>query len=207
MNIEGEYRFEAPVEQVWKALLDPVVLASIMPGCEKLELVDGQYVGDLNIKIGPVQGKFRGKVDLEDIEELTGYTIKVDGKGAQGFVKATARISLKADGDGTCMAYDSKAQVGGRVASVGQRLLEASAKAIIKQSLDGLGEVMKSRAAADAGGDTESAAPPPPQMSQARFAAGVAREVTRSLLPPPARLALIVIVVFLVALLGYWILG
>ena len=64
MKLQGDYVFDAPVNEVWSALLDPEVLAAVMPGCEKLELVNGQYVGDLNIKVGPVQGRFSGKVDL-----------------------------------------------------------------------------------------------------------------------------------------------
>ena len=69
MKLSGEYTFNAPIAEVWPALLDPVVLAATMPGCEKLELVNGQYVGDLNIKVGPVQGKFNGKIDLEDVKD------------------------------------------------------------------------------------------------------------------------------------------
>ncbi len=144
--------FEASVEEVWKALLDPVVLAAVMPGCEKLDLVDGQYVGELNIKVGPVQGKFSGKVDLKDIVAPTSYTMNVDGRGAPGFVKATASVKLEKVGDEqTRLIYDADAQVGGKIASVGQRLIEASSRAITKQSLDGLNENIKLRAAASKG--------------------------------------------------------
>lgn len=75
MKLEGEYLFEAPFDQVWSALMDPVVLAAVMPGCDKLDLLDGQFVGVLNIKIGPVQGKFTGKVDLRDVRQPEGYTM------------------------------------------------------------------------------------------------------------------------------------
>ena len=92
MKLAGDHKFEAPVAEVWKALLDPVVLAAVMPGCEKLELVDGAYVGELNIKVGPVQGKFQGKVILSDVEDEKGYTMTVDGRGhlhvaPQGFTE------------------------------------------------------------------------------------------------------------------------
>ena len=76
MKLAGDYTFDAPGEEVWKALLDPVVLAATMPGCEKLELIDGQYVGELNIKVGPVQGRFTSKIDLVDVVEPKSYTIK-----------------------------------------------------------------------------------------------------------------------------------
>ena len=92
MKLAGDYKFEAPVAEVWKALLDPVVLAAVMPGCEKLELVDGAYVGELNIKVGPVQGKFQGKVILSDVEDEKGYTMTVDRRGQPGFVKANAAV-------------------------------------------------------------------------------------------------------------------
>jgi carbon monoxide dehydrogenase subunit G len=98
VKVAGEYKFEAPVAEVWTALLDPVVLAAVMPGCEKLEMVDGGYVGDLNVKVGPVQGKFHGKVLLADVEEEEGYTMTVDGRVAQGFVKAKVAVKLTPEG-------------------------------------------------------------------------------------------------------------
>jgi uncharacterized protein len=210
VKLSGEYVFNAPIAEVWTALLDPVVLAATMPGCEKLELVNGQYVGDLNIKVGPVQGKFGGKIDLEDVKEQQGYTIKVDGRGAPGFVKATAHVAVEASGSDTKLQYDADATVGGKIASVGQRLLEASAKAIIKQSLEALHETVKARAkppsapppaalgssaVARQGESTDAAteeriapaAPPAPKpIDQTKFATAVAKEVTKSLIPPAA---------------------
>ena len=208
MKLEGDYLFEAPVDEVWKALLDPVVLAAVMPGCEKLELVDGQFVGDLNIKVGPVQGKFSGKVDLKDMLEPKSYTMLVDGRGVPGFVKATALVKLEPEGDKTRMRYDADAQVGGKIASVGQRLLEASSRAITKQSLEGLNDNIKLRVAASAAAARNAApvavsadpaavvvkpAPAPvavKQIDQKALAAAVAKEVSKSLLPMPVLIAL-----------------
>jgi carbon monoxide dehydrogenase subunit G len=188
VKLAGDYKFEAPVAEVWKALLDPVVLAAVMPGCEKLELVDGAYVGELNIKVGPVQGKFQGKVILSDVEEEQGYTMTVDGRGAPGFVKAKAAVKLTPVGDETTMEYDADAQVGGRIASVGQRLIDSSAKAIIKESLEGLNANVKARANVAEGQEAEVI-----QASQAEFATKVAKEVAKDLVPPPVRAALIVL--------------
>jgi len=188
VKLAGEYRFEAPVAEVWSALLDPVVLAAVMPGCEKLELVDDTYVGDLNIKVGPVQGLFHGKVNLSDVEAEQGYTMKVDGRGAPGFVNATAAVKLTPEGDETKMEYDADARVGGRIASVGQRLIDASAKAIIKESLEGLNANVKARANVAEGEEAEVI-----QASQAEFATKVAKEVAKDLIPPPVRVALIVL--------------
>lgn len=188
MKLAGDYKFEAPTAEVWKALLDPVVLAAVMPGCEKLELVDGAYVGELNIKVGPVQGKFQGKVILADVEEEKGYTMTVDGRGAPGFVKAKAQVKLTPAGEETVMEYDADAQVGGRIASVGQRLIDSSAKAIIKESLEGLNANVKARASVAEGEEAEII-----QASQAEFATKVAKEVAKDLIPPPVRTALIVL--------------
>jgi uncharacterized protein len=157
MKLEGDYLFDATVPEVWSALFDPVILAAVMPGCEKLDLIDGQYVGEIKVKVGPIQGKFTGKVDLKDKDEPHSYTMVVDGRGAPGFVKATAGVKLTAEGTGTRVFYDTDAQVGGKIASVGQRLLEASARAIVAQSLEGLHTNIKLRAAAH----REAAAAPP----------------------------------------------
>src|SRR5262249_17337716 len=148
MKLEGDYLFEATVSEVWSALFDPVILAAVMPGCEKLELVDGQYVGEIKVKGGPGQGNFTAKVDLKDTVEPQRYTLIVDGRGAPGFVKATALVRLVPEGDHTRVFYDTDAQVGGKIASVGQRLLEASSRAIVAQSLEGLHTNIKLRAAA-----------------------------------------------------------
>jgi uncharacterized protein len=164
MKLEGDYLFEATVPEVWSALFDPVILAAVMPGCEKLELVDGHYVGDIKVKVGPIQGNFTGKVDLKDKVEPESYTMIVDGRGAPGFVKATAHVKLAAEGDATRVHYDTDAQVGGKIASVGQRLLEASARAIVAQSLEGLHANIKLRAAAyrEAAAQPSAAAAPAP---------------------------------------------
>src|ERR1041385_4531810 len=78
MKLEGDYLFEASVPEVGSALFDPVILAAVMPGCEKLELVDGHYVGDIKVKVGPIQGNFTGKVDLQDKVEPESYTMIVE---------------------------------------------------------------------------------------------------------------------------------
>jgi hypothetical protein len=186
MKLAGDFVFDAPIEAVWKALFDPVVLAAVMPGCEKLDLVDGRYQGDLNVKVGPVQGRFGGKVDLKDLDEPNSYTMLIDGRGAPGFVKATAAVRLARDGAGTRMHYDADAQVGGKIASVGQRLLEASARAISKQSLEGLNANIKLRTAAPVGARAGGKRPLPAvaRVDQRAMAASIAKEVSKSLAKP-----------------------
>ena len=157
MKLAGDYLFDASVQDVWDALFDPEVLAAAMPGCEKLDVVDGDFVGEMRIKIGPISGKFSGKVHLEDKDEPKRYKMVVDGRGAPGFVKATATIALAPEGAATRLTYDADAQIGGKIASVGERLVDASARAITKQSLDGLHENIKIRAAHQAKATPEHA--------------------------------------------------
>lgn len=194
MKVAGDYLFDAKRQDVWDGLLDPHVLAATMPGCDKLELTgENQYQGVLNIKVGPVQGKFQGKIDLDQIDAPNGYSMNVGGQGAPGFVKATATITLAEEGDKTRLTYDGDAQVGGRIASVGQRLLESSSKAIIKQSLEGLNMTLAARAAGEATVESEPVAAP----SQTEFAAAVAKEVAKDLVPRPVLIAIIVLIVLL----------
>jgi carbon monoxide dehydrogenase subunit G len=147
MKVQGSYEFDAPLETVWNALFDADILARTLPGCEKLEREGNQFRGDINVKMGPVQGKFQGKVDITDVVEHQGYTMIVDGRGPAGFGKATAAMRVSARGSGTRLEYDSDVQVGGKIASVGQRLIDASSKAIVKQSLESLHEQIKALAA------------------------------------------------------------
>jgi uncharacterized protein len=233
VKVQGTYTFEAPLEVVWQALFDPEVLAKTLPGCEKLEREGNQFRGDINVKMGPVQGKFQGKVDITDVKELESYTMIVDGRGPAGFGKATAQLAVQAEAGGgaTRLDYDSDVQVGGRIASVGQRLLDASSRAIVKQSLEGLHAQIKALAArvppraaspdpdgrpsplvsdaVTAPATSDGAAPPVVEphvpataagaaptaavrnTSQAAFAIGVAKEVTKELLPVKTVLAIV----------------
>ena len=190
MKIEGSYPFSAPRDVLWPMLLDPIVLASIMPGCEKLETIDeNQYQGILKIKVGPVQGKFQGDVVLADINGPESYSITVNGRGAPGFVKGSGSLRLEADGDMTTLHYSGDAQVGGRLASVGQRLLDTSANAIIRQSLEGLGQQVQARMMADASSQLgmDEVPTPPTAPSQVQFAAGVAKNLVEEYLAPDQR--------------------
>jgi carbon monoxide dehydrogenase subunit G len=205
MKVAGDYTFDASPQEVWDGILDPEVLAATMPGCEKLELVgENSYEGELNIKVGPVQGKFRGRIELENIDAPNSYDMKLDGQGAQGFVKATAHVAIEPAGDKTLMTYEGDSQVGGRIASVGQRLLESSAKAIIKQSLGGLNAVLSAGAAPAAGepgAEGEAPVAAKAQPSQAEFAANVAKEVAKDLVPKPVWIAIAVLAALLIAYL------
>ena len=193
MKIQGNHHFDAPRDEVWKALLDPDVLAATVPGSQGLEQIgDNEYEGELKIKIGPVQGRFQGKVSLLDLDPPNGYQIKIEGRGPAGFMNGTGSLALSEDGGGTLMDYDVDAQVGGRIAGVGQRLLDSSAKVITRQALEALEKQIVARVppAADGAGDPaqgEAAPPAPAAPSQTEFAAGVAKGLAAELIPKPYR--------------------
>lgn len=183
MKVEGTHTFSAPRDLVWEMLQDPQVLASVMPGCETLDKTDdNKFQGILMIRIGPVQGKFNGIVTMSDINQPESYNIVVDGKGAPGFVKGSGALHFAAENGSTLMTYQGDAQVGGRIASVGQRLLDTSARAIIRQSLEGLDQQINARQHASDFPDAPLS-PPPAPPSQTEFALGVARNFVEELVP------------------------
>lgn len=139
MKIHGDRVLPVPRAAVWAALLDPEVLARTLPGCERLSPAgENRFEGALSIKVGPVQGQFAGTVEMVDLEPGRGYGLRVAGNGAPGFVDGRGEIHLEDAEGGTRLAYDLEIQVGGRIAGVGQRLLDSSARAITRQALEGL---------------------------------------------------------------------
>lgn len=120
----------APPERVWEALVDPEVLKACIPGCETFERTgENAYRATVAAKVGPVAARFTGKLDLADVVPLTGYTLKFEGQGgAAGFANGSARVALApADGGQTSLSYAVKAQVGGKLAQIGNRLVDAAA--------------------------------------------------------------------------------
>ena len=214
MDIGGEYTFDAPQDLVWQALQDPDVLTSIMPGGEDFtEIGENEYEGALNMKVGPVQGKFKGNIRLFDIVEPDSYSITVDGKGAPGFVKATGHLKLTDQGEQTHMVYEGTVQVGGRIASVGQRLMDTSAKSIIRQSLEALNEYLKAQVAvqetavATAASEAEMAEAAKSlefnRPSQTDVALGVAKDVANEFIPAQYRPVLIAVGVVVLLIILY----
>ncbi len=189
MKIEGQHTFNAPRELVWKTVLDPDVLAAVLPGCEDFkEVGENEFTGTLKIKVGPVQGKFKGTVALTDLVEPASYNMRIQGKGAPGFVDGKGQLRLEDDGGSTVLHYEVDAKVGGRIASVGQRLLDSSSKVITRQALEGLDQQVTAKAAASVGEE-----PPPPveAPSQAEFAAEFTKGMVDELVPKERRPMLI----------------
>lgn len=183
MKVEGSHTFHAPREVVWPMLLDAEVLRKILPGCEQLDLVsEGRYEGALKIKIGPVQGSFDGTITLTDLSEPKSADFSLTGEGAPGFVNATGHFRLDDEGDRSTVHYEGDAQIGGRLASVGQRLLDSSSRAVIRSGLEGLDahiEASKRPVASTAGDRAAEGHEAPEQPSPVEFAAGVARHMVR----------------------------
>jgi carbon monoxide dehydrogenase subunit G len=130
MDMTGERRIPAPRQTVWAALNDPEVLRISIPGCQSLEkLADDQMAATAAVKIGPISARFTGKVHLTDIDPPNGYRISGEGQGgAAGFAKGGAHVALADDGADTLLSYQVNAQVGGKLAQLGARLIDASAK-------------------------------------------------------------------------------
>lgn len=130
MDMSGERRISAPREKVWAALNDPEILRSSIPGCETMEkLSDTELKATASVKIGPISAKFAGKVQLLDLDPPNGYRIEGEGQGGvAGFAKGGAVVKLLAEGQETILSYDVKANVGGKIAQLGARLIDATAK-------------------------------------------------------------------------------
>jgi hypothetical protein len=130
MDMTGERRIPAPRETVWQALNDPEVLKASIPGCESLEkLSDTEMKATAAVRIGPISARFAGNVQITDIDPPVGYTIGGEGQGGvAGFAKGGARVHLADEGQGTLLSYEVHAQVGGKIAQLGARLIDASAR-------------------------------------------------------------------------------
>lgn len=135
MDMTGEERIAAPRDAVWAALNNPDILRQCIPGCESLEWVSPtELTAKVKLKIGPVSASFNGDVTLSNINAPESYTISGEGKGGiAGFAKGGADVVLKEDGNETILQYEAKAQVGGKIAQLGSRLVDSSAKKLAQQ--------------------------------------------------------------------------
>ena len=129
MEITGEHRIVASRDAVWRALNDPTVLRASIPGLENLDKKsDTEFMATVVAKVGPVKAKFKGSVTLSDLDPPYGYRITGEGQGgAAGFAKGTCLVSLHEDGMETLLRYQAEAQVGGKLAQIGSRLILGAA--------------------------------------------------------------------------------
>ena len=194
VEIEGSYEIAAPRELVWELLLDPEVLARVMPGCEKLEKTDeNEYKGKMRIKVGPVDGVYQGTLALSDLRSLEGFHLAVNGRGASGNIRGEGDVQLEPAKNGGTLRYVGQSEISGRMATVGQRLTQSSARAITKQCLNNLDRQVMAQIEPEllaVEGETagaqrlrEPVAPEAP--SQTEFMLGVAQEMLDEYIPDP----------------------
>ena len=168
MEMTGERRIPAPRQQVWDALNDPEVLRASIPGCESVEREgEDQFKARVALKIGPMSAKFAGKVKLENINAPAGYTITGEGSGgAMGFAKGGADVALAEAGpDETLLNYNVKAQVGGKIAQLGARLVDSTAKQMADQFFDRFQQQFAAPAEAPPADATATGLPAPERYS------------------------------------------
>jgi carbon monoxide dehydrogenase subunit G len=132
MEMSGEQLIAAPQKTVWDALNDPEMLKASVPGCESIERSgDNEYQVLMVARVGPVSAKFKGKLTLSDVKPPDSYAISFEGQGGPaGFAKGGAHVRLAAEGEKTKLSYDVKASVGGKLAQIGSRLVDAAAKKV-----------------------------------------------------------------------------
>jgi carbon monoxide dehydrogenase subunit G len=152
MKIEGTHFLSASRARVYESLIEPDVLQRCIPGCERLEKTgDNTYSATIRAGVGAIKGVFTGTVKLEDMRPPEHYRIVVEGKGAPGFLKGSGDLDLEEQGEGTLIKYTGDLQLGGTIASVGQRMIQGTAKMMASQFFTAL----------EAEAKTVAGAPPP----------------------------------------------
>ncbi|MBO0661376.1 carbon monoxide dehydrogenase subunit G [Jiella sp. MQZ9-1] len=151
MDLKGEYRLAASRETVWDKLNDPEVLKRCIPGCQELEKTgDNEMKATVTAKVGPVKATFNGEVRLENITPPESYSIVGEGKGGiAGFAKGGADVHLTDEGNETLLTYEVKAQVGGKLAQLGGRLIDSSAKKLSGQFFDNFAKEVEAAESGD----------------------------------------------------------
>lgn len=146
MRIDYEHLLEHPRERVWKALVDPEILARILPGVETLEAVaPGKYDAVIQLGTPALKGRFRGWIEIADQQFPARYALRGQGKGATGWVRGSAQIDFDEHAGGTRVRSAIEVQLGGRMASIGQRMLEGVAKALIREFFESLDRELAGR--------------------------------------------------------------
>ena len=163
MDMTGTQHIDSPRDVVWAALNDVEVLRQSIPGCQSIEKVsDTEMNAKATLKVGPVKAAFTGKVTLSDLDPPNGYTITGEGSGAAGFAKGSAVVRLVEGGGATTLNYQVKAQVGGKLAQLGSRLIDATAKKLTAEFFEKFGEAV-------APPETDAAEPATPEKQKGWF--------------------------------------
>jgi carbon monoxide dehydrogenase subunit G len=148
MRIQGEHVFNGSREDVWAMVRDPEVLATLLPGTTKLnQLSESEYEGEINLRIGPISGSFSGRIFVEDEVPPESCTLNAVGEGRAGFFKGSGTVHLTEQDDGTLMVYEGDIQIGGKLASIGQRLIDMTSKTMLRQGMKGFDAALEERKA------------------------------------------------------------
>ena len=169
MDMTGEFRIPAPREAVWQALNDPEILKQCIAGCEELEKTsDTEFVAKVTARVGPVKASFTGKVTLSDIDPPNGYKITGEGQGgAAGFARGGAEVHLEPDGAGTLLKYAVSAAIGGKLAQIGARLIDGTARKMASDFFAKFAEIVGAAAPPAPAGGAEPTQPAAPIMPAA----------------------------------------
>ena len=211
MDIKGEFVFDGSRADVWDLLRDPDVLASALPGTQSLELTgENEYSGKMNVRVGPVSGLFAGKLTISNEVPPESYTMVVEGRGAAGHVKGTGHVQLVEQDTGkTLLSYTGEFQPGGKIANVGQRMLDSVSKSMVRTGLETLNKALIAR--------NQPVTPDTPETSQQqtaftppsemKFAMGVAKNMLEDVLTPENRPIIIAVVAGITGFLFGFLLG
>jgi len=144
MDMTGSERIAAPRDEVWAALNVPAILRQCIPGCESIERTsDTEMTAKVTLKVGPVKASFTGKVTLSELDPPNGYKITGEGSGGvAGFAKGGATVSLQPDGGATVLSYVVNAQIGGKLAQLGARLIDSTAKKIAAEFFSNFAKII-----------------------------------------------------------------
>ena len=141
MKLSATYAFKAAPEKVFTALTDPAILQKCIDGCEKMEkTAEDSYNAHLKIGVAGIKGSYIGKIRIDEKRPPESFTLQAEGKGAPGWVKGTARVQISPKEEGSELQCESEGQVGGVIAAVGSRLVEAAAKKMLSEFFRKLGE-------------------------------------------------------------------
>ena len=160
MQMQGQRTLSVSQQAAWDALNDPEILKACIPGCDRLEPVgDQQFNIGMAVKIGPVSARFGGQISLRDVEAPRSYTLQFEGQGGTaGFGKGLSHVVLQAQGEGSLLSYTVEAQMGGKIAQLGQRLIDGAANRIAEDFFQRLDQhLSQSHAAAKTPESTDSA--------------------------------------------------
>jgi carbon monoxide dehydrogenase subunit G len=168
MDIQGTRPLSVTQAQAWQALNDPAVLKACIPGCDSIEATgEHEYALTNAIKVGPVAAKFKGKLHLADVDAPASYTIRFEGQGgAAGFGKGSAKVTLTPADDGCEIGYTVNAQVGGKIAQVGQRLIDGVAKSMAESFFKRFNEEMQRRHPPPESAETSAEAEQPGKLKK-----------------------------------------